>query len=1418
MAVSGELTNVDEQYQLTFKSEDTGVRAVTEKQTALPADLPSPIFWFDCKDQNGWEYEKIGGTNFVTKIPSKVGNRFLTTDLTLEGTTWTGWSKSNTLEKPWLADFEDLPGGPALDFGALGSRCAMLFNPYQYDGDGAPANNLRGVGSVVALYGSQNGGGYLLGGGNVGEGYSWNRALDAQNAFGSQGEAALPKFWCGLMRAADRRGTYYYNGVKLPAGAAGFGGAWEAISYAAPSTAFDTYGLGVGDSRQYMKDYSGGMRIAEMLIFDSVLTDDQLKRVAVYLQTKWLGTAPRRWNGNANVGQVRLYPRGGFNVELNAAEGETLSVGALRGGRAAEPQDKVTRRFVKTGNGALKLGDAAHYSGAIDVREGKLILSRKPIPTTADDLPHGLYVHFDASDPRSLVTESENGTNFVKTLRNLASGKRYSGEIFARPRLDVVAGNPTRTDLRPWVRDVGLASGRPIIDMGWRSASDGRYLLFGTNEVMTSSNYEYTSLSGVQCAVAVVRVEAHGGNLMDGAFARNYPGVSGSDGNYQSQIMSGNDVVNWSVRLNGQKVGTGDGSGDCYGGFLHRGFHVVSYQVAPDMISCIGTTDYRSGLTSGDGATKPRGGVQLGEILLWNRKLSDEEFAEVEAYLAKKWLGSDIPGYKSGADESIPDVQVVKSTGSAEIEVPQNETASIRCLEAFEPIVKTGAGVLEIGAESDTRNLTVKEGSVKVSKCAPTITEESGIAPGAVIHLDATEAASMFSSEREGKKFVELWHSRLGGEVAMQEDAAFRPWLNEEQGALCNGRPVVDFGGFSTYKSGRATAESKFMTLSSDFDSIRAIYVVLGTQAGGGNPLGEKAYSDGNWADYIRSGDMTAGFDKGLFQDATTAVQQGEIYTNGVKTTISALPTGGYELVEVHPAAGTHISALCTCQGTYMFGGARIGELIAYERPLSEREKVATRNYLLAKWFPEVARQALPPEPTDDVTASIRAIDASSSLSLDLDQPLVTTELSGMAAVEKSGKATLSVKDMSAYGGEINVLEGTLALTGRPLTADPVLVKEGRILHLDAAEGVVAVTNADGIVSVTKWLSKLDDGWAAVPGGIPNKDLSYPTLLPYELNLNPVVQLTYSGWSGPHYDYMVFQKDGVVANLGGIKSAFWVIGSQEGGGFVLGGGLESGGTHAYSFHRGGDAGRTATDKIVNNSSDANVRGSCAVWKLNGEMVNPLSTGLSGGYDLLSFVQTEDAKDAANADGLAFDGRILNTPYEDYRDRTGHQRLGELIVYDRILSDDERADIEAYLAAKWGFGQKSMTNTASIVLSSEATLSTTGNQYVDTLSGDGFVDGDITVRKFVANAALNGFLVGGTLTVAENPVVAFENLPTEVPDALDIPLAAATGFAGMESLATATFVGVPDGVKVRLRVKSGVLYACLRSGGIVIIVR
>ena len=103
LSLSASLVEVKDAYSVTVSNTGDGVTAVSEQQAAgYPEGLPTPIFWFDCTQTNGWQIERgTDGTNYVSMIPSLVGDgRFLTTNTTLEGTSFTGWANVFVEKEP----------------------------------------------------------------------------------------------------------------------------------------------------------------------------------------------------------------------------------------------------------------------------------------------------------------------------------------------------------------------------------------------------------------------------------------------------------------------------------------------------------------------------------------------------------------------------------------------------------------------------------------------------------------------------------------------------------------------------------------------------------------------------------------------------------------------------------------------------------------------------------------------------------------------------------------------------------------------------------------------------------------------------------------------------------------------------------------------------------------------------------------------------------------------------------------------------------------------------------------------------------------------------------------------------------------------------------------------------------------------
>ena len=1383
--VAASLTDVTDSQTVSVSATGDGVRAVSVKSHGIPADIPTPIFWFDCTNTNGWEIALAAdGSNRVARIPSLVGDgRFLTTNVTLEGSTFTGWG--NTKPKaPALAFFDDLPGGPALDFGRFGSRTGMMFNPHSYGEGSATTNVLSGIGAMVAVWGSHEGGGYLFGGGN-GQGgqedYRWARGWDNQTGDNS----GTVKYWTAVLGSyrstiATAPGFYMHDGIPASAELIGMNGGWEVLGFSADSAKWSATGLGLGDLRSGMSR-DGGCRIAEMLVFGETLTQDQMKRLQLYLREKWLNKGIRGYNGDANLGTMRLMPASSPRGVVDTPEGETLSLQKLAGGRASTAA-------VKTGDGTLRLNGASDFTAPVVLNGGTLELSRKTAPVSAEELPYGLYMRFDASQRDSMDLEDDGGTNFVSRMRNLAGGKWKNKPIAIRTY------RMTYGDLRPWLTASPLGENLPLVDFGPRLAgAKGRYFIFTYDNNGTDTRFAPNTCGTL---VALLCAERGGGHVCNGPFKRadRWPGEDAysSVGLLNPTAFGNASIANNTsesrIFINGIRLAP-------TAGFSHPGCQVVAYQVQPGSFDAIAAEQYYT-----DQETSASGGVMFGEMLFWNRPLSDEELLDAQAYLSRKWLGKDIPGY-SGVSSGVADVQTLEVQESSAIDVAADSTVKIASVSAKCEFEKRGEGTLLVGEGSDLSGLSVKGGVVRIAGKAPDVTAQCQLAAGAAFHLDASASNSFILVERDGTNFVKSWYSP-NGIPARQTAANVQPWLNTNETDRLNGMPVVDFG---TYK-GEGCVNQKWMPFAAQFDSVRAAFIVRGSQEGGGMLLGENRSDLDDWG---RHGSMAGTLSIPIAALASASVKNGEFYLDGVKTNCTqALPTGGYELIDVHPAAGTHVSALACYKGTYMRGGMRLAEVILYERPLSEREKIATRNYLTRKWFPERALQELPEENVVDATVSMRQITLDGTVAMDVDDPISAATVSGSGTLVKTGEATLSVKDISDVTGTISVEDGVFAITGRPPLAEPVLVEDGRIAHFDMASGVSLVTNTDASVSLASWNSRLNDGWTAVPGSSYGKSGTTfnPVVLRYELNGLPIVRMRYLGWNDGE-EYLLFRKDGVQTMMEGIRSVFWVIGSQEGGGFVLGGGVNPYDSSYYPWHRGGNIDNPA-DSIVRNLAQSEVQ--AAAWRRGGTNVAS-SAGLSGGYEVLSMVMKTNAVNAATAEGFAFDGRTIHGD-SGFRSRSGRQRLGEVIFYNRSLSDEERANVEAYLSTKWGFWQKTATNAATVAVAFGATLNTGDGQYVDSLAGSGTVNGNVTVRHLVRDfAAENVLSVNGTLTLARNPVIELLNVPANIRAGGPVAVASATAVANAENLSGATITGVPPAFLPRAFVRDGMVMVRFAHG-------
>lgn len=1411
---------VSDAFEVLMQAPIDRLTSETVAQTGeYPASVGQPVFWLDCLSTNGWKF--VDGTVSVTNIPSKPGSayhgsRYLAT--TSDGGNFDGWG-STKMNAPVLTPGPACLNGPYLNFGSARDHRALTFSP---DPDTATTeypngyNVLANIRTVIAVWGSDvNNGGHFLGGGGKTLSYGWHRAGDFVKGTGE---------WSGVYRWSSalvnenaqepvRTGIFWHDGIPSVPTLMSYNGGWEVISFRAKGANAEAAGIGVNDMRSGQSDVSSGQQVAELLIYDRDLTDDERALVEVYLEKKWFSRNRYGFDGEARLG-VYNSNTSGFKGTVEVESGETLEIDRVTGGTLSGST------LTKTGPGSLSFAGegAENYTGEIVLKEGGLTFpALRPAPT-AEQLPAHLYARFDPSDTSGSLATADGavaGRRYVRSLANLVTS---DDAYFKEKRFCLRAYDESNA---PWLVENALGEGLHVIDAGCLTGSglNGAHLAFATDEPSGG----VISIHNVGTVVAVVGAQFGGGNLFnDSNFKRRENDTWDFRNPVQHHMVSSacgiyaNDGRFWS---NGMPW-------DASKGYETSGFQVVAYQTAGAIFSRLMMDESNTYV----------GGGTVGEILIWNRQLSPREVRDAQAYLAAKWLKRATPGY--ARPEGAPakcEIQALSVPGTATIDVGTGRTVRIGKLAVTGQLIKTGDGILEVEQADFVADgkVCVRGGSVK-GVGVRDVAADSMPAEGATVHLDASNAASLFTRVRDedGATVLRHWGSVHGG-IGLRaplDDNSRSPKVVEDG---LNGLNTVDFGLFGDASAIGASHGGTWMYLDRPLHSMRAIYAVI-KYHGGDKKLG---FLFGNYK-YGQVGDTDSiAFHPGQawigdgwqwdgrfmygYDEQVAAYSQGLILTNGVNAgnMYFTVATNQFMLLELHSTCGVPAGQVGIDRyNTDRSGGFEIGELVAYEHELSPRERVATRNYLMGKWFNRPPEALPPAPPAPSIVERDAVVDGELRKEIVEDRELTT--LSGYGTFIKTGPGTLSFCDISDFSGKVAVESGTLVLKGADATVAPKLATEGIVYHADATKGLTTVTNDSGKVCVRAWASQTDNGYTAVSDGGVEGDQS--VVYDPDLGYRPTVDI--NGYNAA----MVWKAPGGdgIRTLSGIQSVFWLIGSQHGGGFMLGGGTNGAGQLTYAWHRGtyypvpgqdypNYVGNTNLCAIMSDHMQAPIWN--ADWKKNGEPVDRYRTHLSGKWDIVSMVCQEG--ESANASGFAYDGRSRRETDPGALDYSGYQRLAEVIVYDRRVTDEERLGIESYLACKWNFGRHEAATNVALDVSSGATVALEGAQRFSSAFGGGVIAGDLSLTELLVDAeATDRPTVDGTFTILPNQKVRFVALP-EDPSGSEIKILSATAFEGLENLPTAEFEGdAPVDVRPRLRVRGNDLVVRFASRGLVITVR
>ena len=544
-----------------------------------------------------------------------------------------------------------------------------------------------------------------------------------------------------------------------------------------------------------------------MLVYGTTLSLDDCEKVEAYLRAKWFeNNEPNGVNGRAYARRIRAFCNhtnsgdpGAVRFEAAVPAGETLEIAELRGGRGKSSTGLPTApAMVKTGGGSLELDEAEAYGGTVELRGGTLRFTNFAVPS---GIPDKCDFHFDASAPGALTTVDEAGGKYVTFWRNeSAATSKYKGESIVGARAESAAQ-------RPLLVENAFGPGKHALDFGPQTnvVADGRSMRVVTNETAEISSLPVLSYPGVVTYIAVMSAERGGGETIDVQNLRR--GAAPAPSYVQAiapatKLTSGSETYSSApqVYVNGAKWSNTVG-------FPTVGFQVISVQ------ACSSGTDFKYIAQSSD--HKRAGGYRLAELLVYRRILSDREIKNAHAYLMQKWFGRAAPGYeRTGVDASLPAVQSVYVEEPSEIRVDRG-SLRIRTLSLRANLVKSGDG--ELCVENLTNfygKITVKGGSMRrVEPYDPATCSE--LAPSPALHVDASDAATIYTDNVRGTNFVIAISSRDGRNSVLQTEPSERPWLSPD--LTLNGLPIVDFGRY-----GKSTDGCKHMKMARPLDAPKS--------------------------------------------------------------------------------------------------------------------------------------------------------------------------------------------------------------------------------------------------------------------------------------------------------------------------------------------------------------------------------------------------------------------------------------------------------------------------------------------------------------------------------------------------------------------------------------------------------------------
>ena len=618
-------------------------------------------------------------------------------------------------------------------------------------------------------------------------------------------------------------------------------------------------------------------------------------------------------------------------------------------------------------------------------------------------------------------------------------------------------------------------------------------------------------------------------------------------------------------------------------------------------------------------------------------------------------LGLSLPATAT----AVPVLSCVSPAKRLEVEVPAAGTkAVVSVLSAGGTVVKKGAGELEVGqtAGSETQ-FHVSGGTLTLAGHDAGFDCDRVPVAGAWLHLDASCTNTMSCSPGDdGRTYVTSWADVRGNGVFAYPSETVAPFLND---AIVAGKTVMDFGRVRETEDPSLGPIGASMTFSERQVNVREVFCVACIQSTVGDSV---VFGDTKSYPFLRASSRIAWEE----YEATHPVVYGDIIVDGKRVSnATSWPRQQLGTVSVGTTNAIALSLLGSDRlMTGRSGGVRIAEALLYTNALTHAERLSVHRYLQRKWTAGGCLEAV------DANA-VTLASGETAISVPEGRVATVAEVTAISGtLVKKGAGELRIgtlktvqADARRVSPKVDVRGGKVSFGCVPAVKTDEMPADGAYLWLKADSGIVLDGGAGA--GIAEW-KDCRPGQTQVSAVLPVGDADYkgclPTLATGTVRELPVVDFGEFGKSSSSAYLKITDQEGAVRS---VYEAFVVQA------FTKSVKARVFGSSTLSFYPG-----DGTKILSSEYGTAESRN--AVWTFNGAVVDPLQAG-EAPFALNEYsVVSVSASDPLVINSLGGKDRTVAAGGEAW----GGMRTGELIVYDRRLTPEERRQTVAYLMKKW----------------------------------------------------------------------------------------------------------------------------------------